>query len=191
MFIQTVILVATKTEEQLVQRYLREHQNLDNTRYYRIGVGKTNTFVSLHRLMESLRLEGQGVQFVNIGLCGSNNIGHKVYDLIEPVNFEDGDRDNTNEFTKYDLYPEMTGQIGPTLVSCSRFSTFDKPDGKLYDMEGFAIAAFCKEFCIDWKCFKIVSDCCNKESEATYQALDCEYLYKKFKEALDGCEWIR
>jgi nucleoside phosphorylase len=185
-----IILTATNLETKLANKWKEETNS--NFYVYQTGVGRTNVLLALcHLTSEMFDDCGQCTikQIVNIGLCGCNVEEGKIYDIVIPSNFKDGDRNWFCDFTKNDMYPMLEHHNGSTLVTTSQFIKKDIYDGYFYDMEAFDILAFCREFDITFSCFKIVSDYCNKTSEVDYQSLDENKLYEKFKEALDGCRW--
>jgi S-ribosylhomocysteine lyase len=72
--------------------------------------------------------------------------------------------------TQNDMYPDVVQcKYGPMLCTSSKFHVSESYDDKLYDMEAFDIAVFCKDNGIKFDCYKIVSDYCNGQSSRTYR----------------------
>lgn len=178
---KTYVLIAANREWEMYERYCKERpEQMSRVAGVKMGVGKSHTYLALARIAHENE-DLKSVRIVNIGLCGCNVRGAKIYDLVVPKNFLDADRDNTCEFTKYDLYPEDTGHDGPTLMSGSKFVT-DPPIEAYFDMEGFCVNVFCREYGATAVILKLVSDNC---SEQGYEAADPEIMYQAFKKALD------
>lgn len=183
---KTYILVASNTEWKMLQKFSAEHPDkVAGVAMMRIGIGKSNTYLSLVKIARAERNLSE-VRFINIGLCGCSVKGAQLYDIVEPVNFLDGDRDNTCEFTRDDLYPEDTGHEGPVLSSASQFVTEPKIEA-YFDMEGFCINAFCREFGLGLKSYKLVSDHCSIKS---CDGIDFDRMYTQFEKALLSCSWL-
>lgn len=177
---KTIILVATNTEYELVQKYFQIHPEFNKkASYVKTGVGKTNTALALMHVINHLSLFDS---VLNLGFCGSSVKNSKVGDVVVIGSFLDGDRDPLCEMTKDDLYPQTIIPGTNVLMSCSKF--IKEPTVECYyDMEAFIIKAFCDRYNIAFSCVKIVSDLCNAE---TYNRMNKDEMYKKVEEILNA-----
>ena len=113
------------------------------------GIGKVSAAVKLtRRLAQNPKIR----TVINYGSCGS--LRTDLMGVIDCARFIEGERDDWTETID-------TGREGATLCTQDYFVTEapkKEPKPDLVDMEGYSLAKACKEFGVDFYCYKFISD---------------------------------
>lgn len=141
------------------------------------GIGKVNAASSLSYFLNCLNPK----EVVNIGTCGNGSKIFSIGDLLRVVKviqydvsvpllnqeFEElrrpvslSNRDKMLKSESFLRLPDVTLGTGDRFATISDQSDDDAGDNRIhvYDMEGYAIARVCRDFGINLKMFKFISD---------------------------------
>lgn len=156
------------------------------------GIGKVN---AANKLAQELTRMPHYKQVINYGTAGAND-DSVAGDLLEVGWVMERDMD----LTPLGLDKFVTSKNQKTMIATSNLNTkivcgtgdsFARPElpYHIVDMEAYALARVCKDFDIDFKCYKYISDTSEDEDPAETWKKNVSKGADKFVDAI-GAKWI-